>query len=292
MEKKENINKNIKLALIEKYKIKFKIYIAYFKIRFLNEIQYKTAAIAGVLTQFAWGMMYIMLYEAFLKNGTSADYTIAQMCTYIWLHQAFLRLFNLWSSNLDSDILEECQTGNISMELIRPVNLYLMWHAKTLGKKIAMVTLRALPIFVVCGLPFLGQYKMMLPTNFTAFVLFIITLILSAVLLMAYTMVMYGCIMKTISSNGIRMVFNLVMEFCSGALLPLAFMPNSIVSILKFTPFYYMENAAFNIYNGYISNMSEILLIIVVQLSWILTFTIIGKTIMNKQLSNIVVQGG
>lgn len=30
-----------------------KVYMAYFKIKFLNEIQYKVAAIAGALTQFA-----------------------------------------------------------------------------------------------------------------------------------------------------------------------------------------------------------------------------------------------
>ena len=70
-----------------------KVYMAYFKIKFLNEIQYKVAAIAGALTQFAWGFMYIMLYTAFLKEGTS-DYSISQMSTYIWLNQAFFALFN------------------------------------------------------------------------------------------------------------------------------------------------------------------------------------------------------
>ena len=63
-----------------------RIYIAYFKMKFLNEIQYKIAAIAGILTQFSWGFMYVMLYTAFLKEGTS-DYSVSQMCTYIWLTQ-------------------------------------------------------------------------------------------------------------------------------------------------------------------------------------------------------------
>ena len=36
-------------------------YFSYFKIKFLNEIQYKVAAFAGVCTQIAWGAMYIML---------------------------------------------------------------------------------------------------------------------------------------------------------------------------------------------------------------------------------------
>ena len=130
---------------------KIKIYIAYFKIKFLNEIQYKIAAFAGVVTQFVWGGMYIMLYTAFLKNGSSSDYTVAQISTYIWLQQAFYVLFNIWS--IDNDILEQCENGSIAMELIRPVNLYSIWHAKTLGKKIAMVTLRAIPIIIICSSP-------------------------------------------------------------------------------------------------------------------------------------------
>ena len=102
-----------------------KVYMAYFKIKFLNEIQYKVAAIAGALTQFAWGFMYIMLYTAFLKEGTS-DYSISQMSTYIWLNQAFFALFNMWS--IDKEILEQCRIGTVSMELVKPISLYNIWY--------------------------------------------------------------------------------------------------------------------------------------------------------------------
>ena len=95
-----------------------RIYMAYFKMKFLNEIQYKIAAIAGILTQFSWGFMYVMLYTAFLKEGTS-DYSVSQMCTYIWLTQAFFTMFNIWA--LDNEILDECRTGIISTELIKPL---------------------------------------------------------------------------------------------------------------------------------------------------------------------------
>ena len=111
-----------------------RIYMAYFKMKFLNEIQYKIAAIAGILTQFSWGFMYVMLYTAFLKEGTS-DYSVSQMCTYIWLTQAFFTMFNIWA--LDNEILDECRTGIISTELIKPVDLYYIWHSKTLGTKLA-----------------------------------------------------------------------------------------------------------------------------------------------------------
>ena len=94
-------------------------YFAYFKIKFLNEIQYKVAAVAGVLTQIAWGAMYIMLYTVFLNQSSTQTMTISQMSTYIWLQQGLYMLYNLWS--MDNGILEQIQDGSISMELIKPV---------------------------------------------------------------------------------------------------------------------------------------------------------------------------
>lgn len=267
-----------------------KIYLSYFKIKFLNEIQYKIAAIAGILTQFAWGGMYIMLYTAFLNGSSTTDYTIPQMCTYIWLQQAFYSLFNMWS--LDNDILEECRTGSIAMELVRPIDLYSIWHAKTLGRKVAMLSLRAIPILVLCSMCFLGQYRLLPPVNIGNLVASIISLFLTIALMLSYVMLMYVCIMKTMVSRGLQTTFDLIMQFGSGGLIPIPFMPEAVINILKFTPFYYMQNVTFNIYNGYISNPTEIIKVIIIQMVWLVIFTIIGKKMMNNQLSKVVVQGG
>lgn len=266
-----------------------KVYVAYFKIKFLNEIQYKIAAIAGSLTQFAWGFMYIMLYAAFLKEGTS-DYSISQMSTYIWLNQALFALFNMWS--IDKDILEECRTGTISMELVKPVSLYSIWHSKTLGSKVAKALLRSIPIFIICSMPFLGVYRMALPVSFSAFVFSVITLVLSVGITLAYCMLMYVAVMKTVSSQGIRTAFDLVFDFCSGGLFPIPFMPDVVVKVLKFTPFYYTQNVSSNIYNGYISGNWEIAKIIVIQVVWLVFMTWLGKTIMKRQIRRIEVNGG
>lgn len=266
-----------------------KIYIAYFKIKFLNEIQYKVAAIAGSLTQFAWGFMYIMLYAAFLKEETS-DYSISQMSTYIWLNQAFFALFNMWA--VDKEILEECRNGTISMELVKPVGLYSIWHSKTLGSKVAKALLRSIPIFLICSMPFLGVYKISCPASISAFIYSIIAFVLSVGVALAYCMLMYITVMKTVSSQGVRNAFNLVFDFCSGGLFPIPFMPDKVVKVLRFTPFYYTQNVSSNIYNGYISGDKEIIKIIIIQVIWLVLLTGIGKAIMQRQIRKIEVNGG
>lgn len=108
-------------------------YFAYFKIKFLNEIQYKVAAIAGIFTQIVWGAMYIMLYTVFLNNSSNQTMTISQMSTYIWLQQGLYMLFNIWS--MDKDILEQIKDGSISMELLKPVRIISNLACKNIRKK-------------------------------------------------------------------------------------------------------------------------------------------------------------
>ncbi len=279
---------------IKNYKEKIlrtlKIYLAYFKIKFLNEIQYRAAAMAGIATQFVWAGMYMMLYTAFLKDGSASDFSVRQMATYIWLQQAFFSFFNVWS--IDKEIEKQCENGDIATELVKPVSLYSIWHAKNLSKKTAMVTLRAVPILVISAMPFLGQYQLIAPKNFGLLIISITTMLLSVLLMLSFVMIMYGTIMKTITSNGIKAAFGLVIDFASGMLIPIPFMPDIIINILKFTPFYYMQNVTFNIYNGYINSAGEIVKILILQICWILLFTYIGKKIINKQISKVVVQGG
>ena len=267
-----------------------KIYLSYFKIKFLNEIQYRTAAIAGASTQFVWAGMYIMLYTAFLKDGSASDFSIRQMTTYIWLQQAFFAFFNIW--NVDKEIEEQCRLGDIATELVKPISLYSIWHAKSLARKTAMVTLRALPILIFAIMPFLGQYQLMAPKSALALVVSIITMILSVLVMLSFIMIMYGVILKTVTSDGIKTMFGLVMDFASGGLIPIPFMPEFLINILKLTPFYYMQNVTFNIYNGYISSAGEIIKILILQVCWIILLTYIGKRIINKQIAKVVVQGG
>lgn len=265
-------------------------YFAYFKIKFLNEIQYKAAAMAGILTQLAWGAMYIMLYTVFLNNTSNQTMTISQMSTYIWLQQGLFMLYNIWS--IDNKILEQIKDGSISMELIKPVELYKIWHAKTLGRKIALGILRMIPIIVICTILPLGTYGFSFPVSFKAGILFAVTLILSVFLVMAYIMLIYVAVIFAKSQRGIKMVFQLVAEFFSGVVIPLAFMPDYIVNILKFTPFYYMQNLPFNIYIGLVTDEKEIIFSIIVQSLWIIALTIFGKIMLNKKIKRIEIQGG
>jgi len=105
-------------------------------------------------------------------------------------------------------------------------------------------------------------------------------------------MLMYGILMITVSSNGVKSAFQMICELLSGMIIPISFMPDSLIAFIKLTPFYYMQNVAFNIYTGYIHSGREIVKIIILQFIWLIVLTVIGKWIFYRQEKRIVIQGG
>ena len=74
-----------------------KKYLSFFRMRFLMGLQYRAAAAAGVVTQFTWGFMELLVFRAFYQADASAfPMRFEAVASYIWLQQAFLALFMAW----------------------------------------------------------------------------------------------------------------------------------------------------------------------------------------------------
>ena len=264
--------------------------LAYFRIRFNEQIQYKAAALAGICTQFAFGAMYIMINLAFMKNSNATDMTIRQMVSYVWLGQAFLEIVQIWGA--DKEILGQIKTGKIVMDLVKPVDVYNTWFFKTAGRKIARVILRFIPLVIITMLPIWGEYSLMIQTDPKILLLFFITLTFSFLINLAYMMLVYAVAMIFVNAISIRQVFQLLLEIGSGLIIPIPFMPEAVVNVLKFTPFYYIQNISFNIYTGYYHDYKEIFFMILMQMFWIVVLIGTGKLIVKNRLKKLVVQGG
>ena len=253
--------------------------LAFFKLEFNQAIQYRASALVGVLTQIAWGLMYIFLYSSFMNNSVgSTDMTIEQMSTYIWLQQGFLMLINIW--RIDPKIFADIKTGNVSMQLVRPIKLYKMWYYSVLGNKVARTLLRCI------------QMRFMFQTDPFLLTTSIVSLVLTCLMNVAYTLIVIDLVFITHDETTIRQVFNIILQFLSGLIIPLQFMPEWLLSILKFTPFYYSTNLSFNIYNGYYNDPKEVLMGIGIQLVWLIVFLFIGNLLLKKKMKRVTVLGG
>lgn len=266
-----------------------KKYISFFRIRFINGLQYRAAAAAGVVTQFTWGFMEILLFRAFYQNG-SQDFpmTFPALVNYIWLQQAFLALFMTWF--WESELFDSITTGNVAYELCRPVRLYNMWFVRSLAVRLSKTVLRCIPILLLAVLlPW--PFKLILPADFSTTLLFLLSMALGTLVVVAFGMLVYMSVFYTISSQGTRLMVTSLSEFLSGAVIPLPFLPDRIRQAVELLPFASMQNVPFRIYSGDLMGQA-MLRSLCLQIFWLTVLILAGRLLESKALKRVIIQGG
>lgn len=266
-----------------------KPYISTLRVRFLNGLQYRAAALGGLATQFFWGVMAILIYQAFyMSGGQPQTLGFSQLVTYIWLQQAFLALIMLY--DWDYELFDMITSGNISYELCRPCNLYGFWYVKLLSRRLSSATLRFSPIIAVAFL-LPAPYKLSLPHSPVSFLLFIITMLSGLLLLVAISMIIYISVFKTMSPVGSMAFIGIAGEFFSGMTIPIPLMPEWLQKVCYIMPFRWTADLPLRIYSGNI-NVNEAVISIGVQFIWIAMLVSAGSMVMQRITRHVVVQGG
>ena len=264
-------------------------YLSFFRLRFSMGLQYRTAALAGIVTQFFWGFMEIMVFRAFYE-AEPEQFPVAfeAMVSYVWLQQAFLAFFAVWM--LNGEIYNTIMEGNIAYELCRPIRIYDMWFSKEAANRMARAVLRCFPILLVAV--FLPEpFRLLAPASFLHFGLFLLTMLLGLWVTVAFCVLIYITAFFTISPSGLCMLFTSITELLAGAIIPLPFFPERIQRVLELLPFASMQNVALRIYSGSMST-PEMERAILLQGIWLVTLTLTGKMVCNAAEKKVTIQGG
>lgn len=266
-----------------------KKYISFFRIRFINGLQYRTAAAAGVVTQFTWGFMEILLFRAFYQSGSqNFPMTFPALVSYVWLQQAFLALFMTWF--WEAELFDSITTGNVAYELCRPVRLYNMWFVRGLAVRLSKAVLRCIPVLLLAA--FLPEpFKLILPAGLLTILLFLLSMALGTLVVVAFGMLVYMSVFYTISSQGIKLMVTSLSEFLSGAVIPLPFLPDGIRQMVELLPFASMQNVPFRIYSGDLSG-EAVVRSLCLQIFWLVVLILAGRLLESKALKRVIIQGG
>lgn len=266
-----------------------KKYFSFFRLRFVTGLSYRTAALAGVATQFFWGAMGIMVYRAFYAADAAAfPMTFSETVSYIWLQQAFLALFMVWLT--ESEIFDAVINGNIAYELCRPVHIYDMWFSRSVANRLAKAVLRCFPILVFAVfLP--APYGIAKPADIQTFLLFLLTMVLGLLVVVAFCNLIYVLAFFTVSPEGLKIFAGSAVEFLSGAIIPLPFFPDSVRVVAELLPFASMQDVPLRVYSGNIAG-AGLIKPILLQIFWIVVLVAAGKGLCAIAVKRITVQGG
>ena len=266
-----------------------KKYAAFFRMRLLAGLQYRTAALAGMSTQLVWGTMEILLYRAFwLSDPDRFPMGMEALAAYIWLQQAFLAFFAMWYWEMD--LVEAVKNGSVAYELTRPTDLYTMWMARSLALRLSRAALRAGPILLVAVLvP--APYGLRLRIAPWVFLVFLLSMVLMLVVVCAYTLLIYAASFYLTDANGVMVVSVAAADLLGGAVVPLPFLPEGLRQFAQLSPFGAMQNIPLRIFGGDIPPGS-IPAALGLQLFWAVVLIAAGACLTRGGLRRAVILGG
>lgn len=266
-----------------------KKYISFFRIRFITGLSYRAAAWSGMVTQFFWGMMLILSFNAFYRTDPAAfSMDFSALCSYIWLQEALHSLFTIW--RMDNSTFESIRSGDIAYELARPIGLYGTWFSKDLASSISNTLMRCIPVILVTAfLP--APYGLKLPANLFSGIMFLISLSLGVLVISAVRMLIYISTFHTLNPRGVQVVAVSAAEFLSGAIIPLPFFPDKPRTVVECTPFAALQSSPLLIYTGAYTP-EKALYLLGLQLFWAVTLIVLGRVWLSHSLRRVVVQGG
>lgn len=260
-------------------------YLAIFKTRLSALLQYRAVAFAGICTQIFWGILNVMILKAFFSQTSVAQpISIEQAATFIWIGQALLQLLP-W--NIDREIEAQVRTGNVAYELVRPLELYGFWFARTLAMRIVPMLLRAVPLFIIAGL-FLD---LDVPASPLAGALFCLSIIGAALLSASITTLAMISLFWTVSGDGILRLLPHVVTLFSGMIVPLPLFPAWTQTFISLQPFRGVIDIPSRLYTGVIP-AEEAPYYVAFQLVWAFIIALLGKWCLRRALNKLVIQGG
>ena len=234
-------------------------------------------------------IMYFVWKAVFLSTDskTFMGFSMEDMVVYLFI--TFLTGYLTYSDGAFS-VGEEIIDGSIAMRMIRPCSFEMCFLFQELGNRIISISMIFVPI--VAGVE-IYRYAVsgVVCFNIGYFLMYIVSMII-AYMISFYFNVCYG-FMAFFFKNlwGTTLIKETVVGFLSGAIVPLAFLPQGLAAVLNFLPFASLSYTPVMIYMGMYS-YGEIAWRIGLQLFWVVVMYGVSKLIWRSAVKHLSVQGG
>ena len=269
---------------------KIKKYVPFMKAGFHQASTYKLNLIFIILGNIIGCFVSFYLWKAvFDATDTSSfmGFNMVEMTTYVFI--SFVTN-SIIGCNAMTSIGEEIEDGTIAFRLLKPISYNLTFISQEVGEKVLKILFVFIP--VTMGLEiykyFVTGFVNLSPVHF---ILYMISIVF-AYLINAFFNISYGFTAFFFKNLwGSKMLKDCIVNFMSGCVIPLSFLPSILKEIFLFLPFSYINFVPVMIYMGKYSERMMVLLILK-QVIWCLVFFIISKILWKISSRKLCIQGG
>lgn len=251
-------------------------YIEVAKILFKAQITYRfDVAMTVLFTVSKILFAYILWGAIFGQNKTVAGFTFPMMLSY-YIISSFLSQIEM-SDGVSGEISGRINGGTFSKYMVIPANTQGYFIAQTFGA-MAFYLLFIFAATVVWVFLFRIEFFI---TSSIPLILAAVFMVILGLLFMIQLNYFLGILAFKFLDIGIfLMIKGNIVSFVTGALVPLALMPQGIVSAMRFFPFYYVTYLPSMLLIG--KNEEEAFIGIVTLAVWLLVFTLLNRFTYNK----------
>jgi ABC-2 type transport system permease protein len=251
--------------------------LRYAFINLKNQFAYKWAIVFSVFSSILSIWITIQIWEYLYRNDSNK---IEYMIGYVVLSNV-ISLF--YCRGIGTRIAERVRTGMISLDLLKPINVFFMNWQLEIGRVISDVLLKGIPILLVFGL-FINIRIMNFVLGVLAVVIghIICTLIYSALGFLSVVLYDIWPFQRFVDDT---------IRLFGGSFLPIGILPLGLSRICKILPFRFMYSFPIEVILN--NSLSEKLVQdYIIGIIWVVALALLNKTIYHITINKIVIQGG
>lgn len=260
------------------------VYLEFAKKKFLNKIVYKFDYIVGIINTILVYVIFTCIYKALYGGAQEIDGITFSMVTTNFIIS--LCLSNVY--RFDDEFIErKIRDGTIANEFLKPVSFKGRILAENLGENFFGVLFNFLPALFIAAM----FSEIQKPNSIGTFLLFVISAIFGYLILWEISFIIQTLAFWVYRVWGISTITNVIINIFSGTMIPLWFMPDWIMNLIKLTPFDSIYFTPIKLYLGQIAS-NDLVWNLGRQLIWVGILYIIGDILWKCGEKKVVVQGG
>ncbi len=183
---------------------------------------YRAATFAGIFTNCVFGIIISFTYLAvWRQNPTAGGYDATDAVTYVWLGQAMIMTVAVWSGGATDDLATRIRTGDVGIDLYRPVSLLGWYLVSDLGRSLYHLLTRGLAPTVVGALLF----DLRFPSGVLTWVAFLLSVVLAVTVSFGIRMLVSASAFWLLDDAGVKNLAAVLAMFFSGLTVPLVLFP-------------------------------------------------------------------
>ncbi len=260
-------------------------YVELAKRSFQKHLAYRAANIAGILTNGFFGMIYVFIYMALLRErGQLGGFDAHDAATYVVISQSLLMAMSAFGNRELSDSIVR---GDVVTDLSRPIDFYALWAAIDLGRAMYYLIFRGIPTFAIGWVLF----RVQIPRHVDTWLWFLISILAGMAVSFSFRFITNSLALWTTDARGIQYLTNTFVLFFAGFVIPLNFLPAPLQTVVHLLPFRSMAYLPISIYLGKTSG-GALARALAMEAAWLVVLVLLGRLMLRRMFRRLTIHGG